>query len=107
LKRRGERPNETDLEEVVVMISNIVAATVVVYRQTGMLSALRSAGMIICILLLASMTGCAPKIYNVNMRYQPTKVIPPSMPPGKWLKAAVRLRDWPALLIFKPPEAMK
>ena len=31
----------------------------------------------------ASVIGCAPKIYNVNMRYQPTKVIPPAVTDGR------------------------
>lgn len=65
------------------MIHDIVAATVAAYRQTGMVPALRSAGMIICLFLLTSMIGCAPKIYNVNMRYQPTKVIPPAVTDGR------------------------
>jgi hypothetical protein len=70
-------------KEVVVMIYDIVAATAAAYRKTGMVPALRSAGMIICLFLLASMIGCAPKIYNVNMRYQPTKVIRPAVTDGR------------------------
>ena len=65
------------------MINDIVAAAAAAYRQTGMVRTLRSAVMIICLMLLASMIGCAPKIYNVNMRYQPTKVIPPAVTDGR------------------------
>lgn len=65
------------------MIHDIVAATASAYRKTGMVRTLQSTGIIICLLLLASMIGCAPKIYNVNMRYQPTKVIPPAVTDGR------------------------
>ena len=71
------------------MIHDIVAATVAAYRKTGMVPAPRSAGMIICLLLLASMIGCAPKIYSVNMRYQPTKVIPPAVTDGRKISLTV------------------
>ena len=30
-----------------------------------------------------SAIGCAPKLYNVNMRYQPTKAIPPAVTDGR------------------------
>ena len=33
--------------------------------------------------LLGILSGCAPKIYNVNMRYEPTKVIPPAVTDGR------------------------
>ena len=33
--------------------------------------------------LLGMLSGCAPKIYNVNMRYEPTKVIPPAVTDGR------------------------
>ena len=29
------------------------------------------------------LSGCAPKLYNVNMRYQPTKAIPPAVTDGR------------------------
>ncbi len=65
------------------MINDIVAATAAAYRQTRTIAALRSAVMIICLFLLASMIGCTPKLYSVNMRYQPTKVIPPAVTDGR------------------------
>jgi hypothetical protein len=33
--------------------------------------------------LLLSLIGCAPKLYSVNMRYEPTKVIPPALTDGR------------------------
>ncbi len=33
--------------------------------------------------LLGILGGCAPKIYSVNMRYEPTKVIPPAVTDGR------------------------
>jgi hypothetical protein len=33
--------------------------------------------------LLGMLSGCAPKIYNINMRYGPTKVIPPAVTDGR------------------------
>ena len=33
--------------------------------------------------LLVILSGCAPKIYNVNMRYEPTKMIPPAVTDGR------------------------
>lgn len=33
--------------------------------------------------LLGIVSGCAPKIYNVNMRYEPTKVTPPAVTDGR------------------------
>lgn len=65
------------------MIHDIVAATAAAYRRAGKFRTLRSAGMILCLLLLASLVGCAPKIFNVNMRYQPMKVIPPAVTDGR------------------------
>jgi hypothetical protein len=32
--------------------------------------------------LTGILSGCAPKIYNVNMRYEPTKMIPPAITDG-------------------------
>jgi hypothetical protein len=70
-------------EEVFVMVTNREAADVAAARRNSKLAALRYAGMLVCLLMLASMIGCAPKIYNVNMRYQPTKVIPPAVTDGR------------------------
>ena len=65
------------------MISDGVAATAAASGRNGKFAALRHAGMLVCLLLLASAVGCAPKLYNVNMRYQPTKAIQPVVTDGR------------------------
>ncbi len=65
------------------MIAENVAATAAATGKNGKLAALRHAGMFVCLLLLVSAMGCAPKLYNVNMRYQPTKAIPPAVTDGR------------------------
>ena len=65
------------------MIDSRVAVTGAAAWKHGKLAALRYTGMIFCLLLLTSAMGCAPKIYNVNMRYQPTKVIAPAVTDGR------------------------
>jgi len=65
------------------MIADSVTATVAASGKNGKLAALRHAGMLVCLLLLVLAMGCAPKIYNVNMRYQPTKVIKPAVTDGR------------------------
>jgi hypothetical protein len=37
----------------------------------------------VCLCLLFLLSGCAPKLYNVNMRYEPTKVIPAAVTDGR------------------------
>jgi hypothetical protein len=67
----------------VVMIADSVAATAAASGKNGKFAALRHAGMFVCLLLLVSAMGCAPKLYSVNMRYQPTKTIPPAVTDGR------------------------
>ena len=38
---------------------------------------------VVFLCLLGILSGCTPKIYNINMRYEPTKVIPPAMTDGR------------------------
>lgn len=40
-----------------------------------------------CLLLLLS--GCAPKLYNINMRYEPTKVLKPAVTDGRKFSVTV------------------
>jgi hypothetical protein len=40
-------------------------------------------GTIVCLSLLVSAGGCAPTLYSVNMRYEPTKVIRPALSDGR------------------------
>jgi hypothetical protein len=65
------------------MIAGSVAATAAASGKNGKRAALRRAGISLCILLLISVMGCAPKLYNVNMRYQPTKTITPAVTDGR------------------------
>jgi hypothetical protein len=37
----------------------------------------------VCLCALFILGGCAPKLYNVNMRYEPTKVIPAAVTDGR------------------------
>ena len=68
----------------VVMIADSVAARVAASSgKNGRSAALRRAGMLVCLLLMFSAMGCAPKIYNVNMRYQPTKAIKSAVTDGR------------------------
>jgi hypothetical protein len=65
------------------MIANHVAAATAGNGKSGISAALRSAGMLVCALLLVSAIGCTPKIYSVNMRYQPSKTIAPAVTDGR------------------------
>lgn len=66
------------------MIADSVAARVAAASgKNGRSAALRHAGMLVCLLLIVSAMGCAPKVYNVNMRYQPTKAIKPAVTDGR------------------------
>lgn len=38
---------------------------------------------IVCLSLLVASTGCAPALYNIPMRYVPTKAIPPAQTDGR------------------------
>lgn len=72
--------------------------------QTGRVRTLRSTGLIIGLLLMVSAVGCAPATYNVNMRYQPTKVVTPAVTDGRKFSVTVatfldrRKMDDPVLL---------
>lgn len=65
------------------MIANHVVATAAGTGENWRTTALRNAGMLVCLLLLVSAIGCAPKIYSVNMRYEPTKAIAPAVTDGR------------------------
>ena len=73
------------------MIAEIVTAAPAAYRKTGKVPILRSVGIFVCLFLLVSMAGCAPKLYNVNMRYEPTKVIRPALTDGRKYSLTVAL----------------
>jgi hypothetical protein len=66
------------------MIGNHLAATAAATGKRGKAAVLRHAGMLACLLLLVfSAFGCAPKIYSINMRYEPAKMIAPAVTDGR------------------------
>jgi hypothetical protein len=73
----------TEPKEAVVMTTESVAATVTACGGNGKWIALRYAGILVYISLLVSVMGCAPELYSVDMRYQPTKTILPAVTDGR------------------------
>lgn len=65
------------------MMTQSVAATETACGQNGKWTASRGAGILACMLLLVSVMGCAPELYSVDMRYQPTKTIWPAVTDGR------------------------
>lgn len=63
-------------------IRNRAAAAAALGRK-GRCTALSMVGVLAGLMMLFSTTGCAPKLYNVNMRYQPTKIIKPAVTDGR------------------------
>lgn len=59
------------------------AATAASCRKRGGNPGRRLVRIAVFLCLLGILSGCAPKIYNVNMRYEPTKVIPPAVTDGR------------------------
>jgi len=64
-------------------MNRTVAAATAVSGRKGRWAVLWTAGVLAGLMLLVSTTGCSPKLYNVNMRYQPTKVIAPAVTDGR------------------------
>ena len=67
----------------VVMITDGIGTSVIASRNSGKRAQWRRAGMLFYILLIILAIGCAPKLYSVNMRYQPTKALPPVVTDGR------------------------
>jgi hypothetical protein len=70
-------------EEVMDMINNSTSASVAYCGKRGKVPALRPVTMVVCLLLLVSVIGCAPNLYSVDMRYKPTKAIPLAVTDGR------------------------
>jgi hypothetical protein len=51
--------------------------------KRGKSHALRRSGAFVCLGLLLFMAGCTPKLYNIDMRYEPTKAIRPAPGDGR------------------------
>ena len=64
-------------------MAHFVRSTPTAFVKDGQKTALRHARMVVSFLLLLSAAGCAPKVYNVNVRYQPTKEIQPVVTDGR------------------------
>lgn len=65
------------------MTTDHVAAVAAANGRNEKSIALLCAAMLAGLLLCVSVIGCAPKLYNVNMRYQPTKAIAPAVTDGR------------------------
>lgn len=65
------------------MATDIFAATVGATGKRSNKQTLDIFAAIACLFLLASLGGCAPKLYNIDMRYEPTKAIQPAATDGR------------------------
>jgi hypothetical protein len=70
-------------KEVVMINRDNEAATAAACRERGGNPRRWLIRITVFLCLLGILSGCAPKIYNVNMRYESTKVIPPVVTDGK------------------------
>jgi hypothetical protein len=74
------KPN---FKEVVMINWDHEAATATASRRRGETPGRWTARIIVFLSLIGALSGCTPQIYNVNMRYEPTKVIPPVVTEAK------------------------
>jgi hypothetical protein len=70
-------------KEVVMIKKDNEAATTAACRKRGGNPGRWLVRMAVFLCLLGILSGCAPKIYNVNMRYESTKAIPPTVTDGR------------------------
>jgi hypothetical protein len=70
-------------KEVVMMNRDSDVATAAACRKKEENPGRWLVRIVIFLCLLGMLSGCAPTIYNVNMRYEPTKVIPPAVTDGR------------------------
>jgi hypothetical protein len=66
-----------------------IAATASASGKNSRRASLQHAGMLACLLLWFSAMGCTPKLYNVNLRYQPTKASMPAVTDGRQFSLTV------------------
>jgi len=59
------------------------AATAAAVKRRGGNPGRWMARITVILSLMGTLSGCTPQIYNVNMRYEPTKVIPPAVTDAK------------------------
>ncbi len=65
------------------MIRDIAAGFAAVCGKKGKRPGRGLVRIVACLSLLFLASGCAPTLYNVDMRYQPTKLIPPAVTDGQ------------------------
>jgi hypothetical protein len=70
-------------KEVVMINRDREEATAAALRRRGGNPGRWMARIAFFLLLIGALNGCTPQIYNVNMRYEPTKVIPPAVTDAK------------------------
>ncbi len=71
------------IREVVAMFSAIAAGIAAAYGKKGGAPGRGLIGTVVCLSLLLLVNGCAPALYSVNMRYEPTKVTQPAPNDGR------------------------
>jgi hypothetical protein len=69
--------------EVLMMNRDNEVATAAACRKRGGRSGRWLVRSAVFLCLMGMLGGCAPKIYNLNMRYEPTKAIPPVATDGR------------------------
>ncbi len=65
------------------MFSDIAAGITAAYGKKGGDPGRGLIGIIVGLFLLLLVSGCAPALYSVNMRYEPTQVTPPAPTDGR------------------------
>ena len=65
------------------MFRNIAAGITAAFGKKGKAPGRGPIGTIVCLSLLLLANGCAPTLYHINMRYEPTKVIRPALTDGR------------------------
>jgi hypothetical protein len=71
------------MREVVAMFRHIAAGITAACGKTGEAPGRGLIRSFVCLSLLLLTNGCAPTLYHINMRYEPTKVIRPAVTDGR------------------------
>jgi hypothetical protein len=65
------------------MIRNVAAGFRAACGKKGKPAGRSLVRIVVCLFLLLPASGCTPMLYNIDMRYQPTKLIPPAVTDGQ------------------------
>ena len=65
------------------MVRNSAAVFTTACRKKGEAAGRGLVRTVVCLCLLLLVSGCTPKLYNIDMRYQPTKTITPALNDGR------------------------